>query len=485
MARGLLLITKLVWWGGTLFTAVVGFSAVEVLLNPGSGMWRGIPYKPGLGDLAIVGLLAALGLAGLLVVVVVARRGRAAIALGIGFAVLIATRVAAIAIIPTPLNTDWGDYQHQAIQLAATGIYNSPRPPGFPIALSLLYRIGGPNPLFGELLNLACAVVVGILVVILGKRWLGDVAAAVGLYAWAISPGPVLFTAVLASENLYTPFFIGALVLASLAVEGQFALWAGAAALLGVSQYVRPASLVLVPALVLFVLLTGLPRRRAALAILVLTFTFLVVLSPGIVWQYQRFGWLTLSTSNYDGLNLLVGLNLKSDGQYNRGDLALAGSASNSREFHDRTYRLAIQRLLSEKSAIPALAIRKIPILWGDSTYGAKWAINANPVHDLRAGTIMALLSQLAYAAATLAAAAFLFVRRRERDMVSLLFICCLGAVAASEVFLEVQSRYHAPLEPLFYLLAGGFVAWLAGARTVQVPAPSSLTASASSNLPS
>ena len=78
MARGLLLITKVVWWGGTLFTALVGYSALEVLLNPGSGMWRGIPYKPGLGDLAIVGLLAALGLAGLLVVVVVALRGRAA-----------------------------------------------------------------------------------------------------------------------------------------------------------------------------------------------------------------------------------------------------------------------------------------------------------------------------------------------------------------------------------------------------------------------
>src|SRR5207247_8394286 len=136
----------------------------------------------------------------------------------------------------------------------------------------------GPSPVLAQLLAHASAHVVADFSVVLGKRCVGDVAATVGLYAWAIPPRPALFTAVLASENLYTPFFIGALVLASLAVKGRFALWAGAAALLGLSQYVRPASLVLVPALVLFVLLTGLPRRRAALAILVLTFTFLVVL---------------------------------------------------------------------------------------------------------------------------------------------------------------------------------------------------------------
>jgi hypothetical protein len=75
----------------------------------------------------------------------------------------------------------------------------------------------------------------------------------------------------------------------------------------------------------------------------------------------------------------------------------------------------------------------------------------------------MALLSQLVYAAAFLGACAFMFIRRRARDPTTLLIVLCLGAVGAAEVILEVQSRYHAFLEPLIYLLAGGFVAWVAG----------------------
>jgi hypothetical protein len=52
--------------------------------------------------------------------------------------------------------------------------------------------------------------------------------------------------------------------------------------------------------------------------------------------------------------------------------------------------------------------------------------------------------------------------RRRRFERPAEDAILCLGTVALSEVFLEVQSRYHAPFEPLFCLLAGGAVAWLA-----------------------
>jgi len=74
----------------------------------------------------------------------------------------------------------------------------------------------------------------------------------------------------------------------------------------------------------------------------------------------------------------------------------------------------------------------------------------------------MTLLSQVGYTTVVVLSAAFLFIRRRRRDPVLLLTALCLEAVAVSELFLEVQSRYHAFFEPLFCLLAGAMVAWLA-----------------------
>ena len=88
--------------------------------------------------------------------------------------------------------------------------------------------------------------------------------------------------------------------------------------LLGLSQYVRPAGLVIVPAFMLLPFLLDLPRRRAAVAALSRSSPSVFVLAPSVAWQYQRYGRVSLSTSNFDGWSLLVGLNLNSLGQYNR-----------------------------------------------------------------------------------------------------------------------------------------------------------------------
>ena len=189
---------------------------------------------------------------------------------------------------------------------------------------------------------------------------------------------------------------------------------------------------------------------------------FGVVLAPSVAWQYQRYGRLSLSTSNFDGWNLLVGLNVKSGGQYSRDDLALVNAAPETVEFRDRSYRLAIERLTQHPSAVVVLAVPKFETMWGDSTYGATWTLGINRPGHPRAAATLALLSQVGYAAIAVLAAAWLWIRRHQRDSLGLLAVLCLEAVALSATVLEVQPRYHAFFEPILCLLAGAAVAWLA-----------------------
>jgi len=90
--------------------------------------------------------------------------------------------------------------------------------------------------------------------------------------------------------------------------------WLGVGLLLGLSQYVRTIGLVLLPAFAVLPFLVGVPPRRATIAALSLVVVFGVVLAPSVAWQYERYGRLSFSTSNFDGWNLLVGSLIRSFG---------------------------------------------------------------------------------------------------------------------------------------------------------------------------
>ena len=163
--------------------------------------------------LAIAGVrLVIAGLAGLAVVVGLARRGHATAALAMGLVTLVIVRSIAIAATPTPLQTDWLDYHTVATQLAGgRGLSCRHGRPAGRCILSILYRIGGPDPLSGELANLAFALGTGILIYDIALRTMGGVAAAAGLYLWAVSPRPgACSSSHSRASTLYTLLFVGA-----------------------------------------------------------------------------------------------------------------------------------------------------------------------------------------------------------------------------------------------------------------------------------
>ena len=246
----------------------------------------------------------------------------------------------------------------------------SARSPGWPYVLSVLYRIGGPDPVFGELANLGFALATGILIYAIARRTIGGVAAAAGLYLWGdlARPGDVR-----RRTRKRAP-----LHLALRRLRGPRDACAGSRMgrldprrdRLGLAQYVRPTGLVIVPAFLILPFLTDMPCRRAGASALAVLLAFAVVMGPAVAWQHERFGSWTLSTSNFDGFNLLVGLNVAHGGGYNREDVALVGADTTTREFRDRSYQLAIERLRRHPGAVITLAVPKFGMMWGDGTYG-------------------------------------------------------------------------------------------------------------------
>ena len=466
-----------VWWAGTALLVLIAASALVISVDQLRATVGSTFSRSDVAFLASAAVLVIAGLVGLAIVVGLARRGHATLALAIGLVTLVIIRSIAVITIPTPLQTDWLDYHTVATKLAGGGAYMSARSPGWPFVLSLLYRIGGPDPLYGELANIVFALGTGILIYDLARRTMGGVAAAAALYLWAISPGPAMFVVALASEHLYTLLFVAAVAIAVRALGRGWMAWIPVGIALAVGQYVRPVGLVIVPAFLILPFLTGMPRRRAGASALTVLFAFAVVMAPAVAWQHERFGSWTLSTSNFDGFNLLVGLNVAHGGQYNRDDLALVGAATSTPGFRDRSYQLAFERLRAHPDAVLTLAVPKFEVMWGDATYGPHWTLAAVPGTNRRVTATIELACQVAYLIVVVLAAACMVIRRRTRDPVALLTVLCLGAIAASELLLEVQPRYHAAFEPLFCLLAGTTVAWLVDRfrrrpDAIEAPAP-------------
>jgi 4-amino-4-deoxy-L-arabinose transferase-like glycosyltransferase len=440
-------IVGLVWLAIVLLAA--SLSALQLV--------REVRSDPGLSAGALLTLgalgiaLAALGAIGILEL---ARRGRVTLALGLSVAALLAGRVLAIAAIPTPIRTDWVAYHNLGTALASGQSIDTARPIGWPAVLGALYRVGGPNPLFGELFNVGATVATALLLFWLTRRCFGPVAAVAATFIYAISPAPAVFAAVLASEPLFTALLIGAICLAILAIDRGWRVWIATGLVLAVAQYVRPAALILLPAFMALPILTLVPLRRAILPVILLGSIFVLGLVPNVVFQYERTGRLTLSTSNFDGLNLLVGLNEKSGGSYSREDRALiADIPPTSREFVDAPYRLALERLRADPLVVIRLAPTKFQRMWGDATYAARFAIVDNdPADPGRA--LLTIMSQGVHVLTLALALVGVLAWRSLQPVVILIILSVLMATLASFV-IETQPRYHAPFEPLLCLLAG------------------------------
>ena len=178
-------------------------------------------------------------------------------------------------------------FYHRTAELLASGegfssnpgVPTAQWPPVFPALLSIVYRVTGPEPVAGELMNcLAGALTVPLLYLLALRTFGRRREAVIAAGALAVFPGQVLWTDVLLSETVYALSLVGFFCLVCLLPQRRWTPVALGAAV-GLCVLTRGEGLLLLPAL-LAVWWPGLPRRRALALAGAATLVALLVVAP-------------------------------------------------------------------------------------------------------------------------------------------------------------------------------------------------------------
>jgi hypothetical protein len=389
--------------------------------------------------------------------------------LAVGLGLILVTRLVMVATIQTPLFSDFLLYHALAVQMSQQGPLWAIVPIGWPLELASVYAVLGPNPLFGELLNLAMALATGWFIFDLSLRMFGRPGASLSLWLFALAPAQAVWVVVLGSEAPYGLLLIAAVwAIARFGID-RIGAPVLAGLLLGAAQYVRATTPVIIAAFVVVIILAGSTPARALRAVAIIAAVFLLTLSPVIVHDYQQSGVLSVSTSAYGGWSLFVGTSSANDGQYDPTLMAVVGGQVGTPEFDRRALTLALDRIEHNPAGVAELAAKKVPIMWASESYPTDWTFQIRARGNTAVVRAMLIVVDQAFYAIILALAALgLWRWRHARSTMVLLIILIILSVAAMHTVLEVQSRYHAYLEPLMCVLAGSALATTRLARRLQ-----------------
>jgi 4-amino-4-deoxy-L-arabinose transferase-like glycosyltransferase len=337
-------------------------------------------------------------------------------------------------------------------------------PPAFSAVLSAVYRITGPDPRAGQLLNVLLSLALLAAIVDLTRTLAGGRAAFLAAILLALEPSQIVMPAFLMSEVLCGAAVAGALACAARGARGGGA-WTWGALLLGVGAgFARGHAFLVLPAALLA--LRGWPRPpgRRWLA----TFA-LVVAGLGLsvaLWAMRNdrlLGKPVLLSTN-TGINLLLGNNPNATG--GRADPPQPLPETGDEVLDEE---IAIRRALEHVREDPWRTVGLLPLK-------AARLLGAGPAVTYRAETrekwgpgaaLVMVLAQVSHAALFALAGLFLWRARRgtrqpgERVLGRVVAVVALLWTLGHLPFLG-GARY---LFPVHALLAAAAAAFLAGIR--------------------
>jgi 4-amino-4-deoxy-L-arabinose transferase-like glycosyltransferase len=400
----------------------------------------------------------------------------------------------AILLVPVAPSSDAEWYVLRASELAAGLGYLDNQgqptafwPAGWPMALSVLFRLTGPSLLALGLFNLASAVLTGWLALLLGRRlFASEAAARLGLLLLAIYPNAIAYVPLGLTEVFYTALL---LLGCWLVIARRSALWLAAAGVVfGLATLVKAQTLVMVPLLFAIDWLRqgDIWRRLPALVgqgALVLAVAALTVL-PWSVRNHAQLGhWVAVSTNG--GFTLLTGNNDSATGDYTPDDPTVAALMARKdlgevgRDVQAK--RLGTEWIAQNPGHFLGLAPRKLMRLWLPDGE-AEWAYQTAAPSYARSAWLyrkVRVANQAFYALMMLGfLAAFVVMTLRRRaagERWAGWWLLPWGVAAYPSLIAVVfsgQSRFHYPVMPFVCLACGWLLAEvLAGRRLAASPA--------------
>jgi 4-amino-4-deoxy-L-arabinose transferase-like glycosyltransferase len=387
-------------------------------------------------------------------------------------------RIAWVLAIPTQPISDFKEFNRIAVSIADgkgfVGLDGKPtayRPPGYIFFLAGIYSLFGPNDFIARLVNALLGVLTCWLTYILTIELFNKRTALIAALMIAIFPSLIAWTNILATENLFIPIVLSAMICFLKAVKLPKVRWSWlflSGFLLGIGVLVRPATLILPGILVLTLILRKRFRifspqgiRELGKYLLIGSVISLLMLATVIPWSIRNsivFGHFIL-VSTEGGITFLSGQNAFSltDEYSLDGPVFEQLNAEKLDEisYDQRAYQLAFQFIRQNPWIEMRLIIHKFINFFKDDVSGISYNVlsSLTPIPDWLV-VVLKGLAQVYYMFVMGLALASIFLKRYLKDrwyFIQFLFIVVWVVI---HLAFYGKDRFRLPLAPAFVQFA-------------------------------
>jgi 4-amino-4-deoxy-L-arabinose transferase-like glycosyltransferase len=411
------------------------------------------------------------------------------------FIVYLLPRVAVLVLNTRPvLDAEW--YFNRGVALASGlgysegGFLTAFWPPGWPMVISVLFRLFGVSLIVVQIFNLLCSLVTAWLTLDLGRRLFNsELAARIGLLLLAIYPNSIVYVPLVWTEVFYTTLL---LLGCWLVVAGRSTVTLTLAGLVfGLATLVRTQTLIVIPFIFGIDLLRGRISFKRVTTILMkcaaVIACALVVVLPWSYRNYKIFGeWVLVSTNG--GWTLLTGNNPSARGDYKQDDplvnsllphrgARVPQSVANEIEFDKEAKRRALQWIKDNPGRFVALLPLKVFRLWIRDGEAEEWYAAGYKMYDrymlwFRAVRYINQVYYLCLLIMFVWTGWLLFAKKKRVTRATIdwwalpyalaLYLTIIGLVFSG------QSRFHYPFMPFVVMCSGWLLVRLCSDQTLQ-----------------
>ena len=347
-------------------------------------------------------------------------------------------------------------------------------PVGYPLFLSLFFRLGGPSLWLAQIVNVVLLSIDLLLIFVIAHRLGATKRAALSATALlAIAPSHIISSGLAATEPLFVVLLHGQILLLIAAVRrSSMGLWLLNGAWLGLGVYVRSELFFLLPLLLLACLVTGWQKKpRCARPILMALATALVfgaTLTPWTVRNYRVQG-LLIPVSTTGCMNLWIGNTAAGNGAfYWPRDPEINPTVLREDDTETTWYRRSCDAAQKAILEDPARVLRRLPrklfFLWENDSDMIYWSLAGatSEIDDQTRQMLYRITNAYYWPLLALGLAAMVLLIPRDKGSVNT-GLCTDAYWLVTGVFLSLNlaylpffgtSRFHFGTFPLLLIFA-------------------------------
>lgn len=349
----------------------------------------------------------------------------------------------------------------------------------YPFVLSWLFRITGPSLFCAQMLNVFFSLCTVILVFFIVRKIANPSAGFLAAVIITLWPSQIFYITLVSTEALYTFLQTACLILIIYLpeIKNSRLRWVAyflLGTLLGVVNSVRPQAVLLMIGLVIFPLVfSKIGSKKIWLQRVLVTGVLIFGFSlSSLILNRQIEETIGMQTGSNLGYSLLTGSNPNSFGTYNLNDAnysraVFTSVSDNVEEWNRIVLSTAVERISSNPMHFLKIQVMKNFVMWQLDPYGVQWNVwTLDPKFTqtetlIQNQQLLERISNVYYLSILFSCilTGILGIARADRGWSLLIVIWIIGFIL-SFVFLEVQSRYHYHVLPLFAILMGCGMAW-------------------------